>query len=486
MNTPGRRWHRHVQNPLVLIVVVVFVGSIGAYLLASGHAASPYAATIASKGTLNAYAAGCAESVSNSSADGGASVIFDSSAGTTAPQVPAGAFNVQSYGADPGGSKDSSVAIRAAIAAAEAASIAKSTTAPATETVYFPAGTYILNNADGLDYDSSTKTYINTAPADFVIDQPDINIVGAGQSTTKLIEEVGNAQTINGQPGPYPDLARGRTVFNFTNQAADFYFSGLTVDSQTYNAGDTVDDSGNCSTIENDTFLGAINGNGGAGSATNPAINDVFDMRVVAFCNPDPTNKSFDDNPGSYHYGNTVQDVNLISQGGFGGNDDLDFTCQKNGAIRNINDTGWGTALYIDENVTVDDYTFKPGGDTKDSQYFAGFYITNGRNIAINGFTTSGQGGIINSPNYPSENITITNEKMLAGGYNLHIGDASNVVVSGSTISEFKLAPGGTEAATAYNPAGGIHGLTVSPAFKGSVSCSSDSPIDSLSGIACP
>ena len=95
---------------------------------------------------------------------------------TTIPPVgglvpPAGAFNVVTYGADPAGTRDSTAAIRAAFAAAVRAS---TTTIP---TVYVPSGTYILNDPD-------------KANVDFEIGRS-VNVLGAGQQTTKVVEEVG-------------------------------------------------------------------------------------------------------------------------------------------------------------------------------------------------------------------------------------------------------------------------------------------------------
>jgi Pectate lyase superfamily protein len=353
---------------------------------------------------------------------------------------PKNAFLVTAYGADPTGKRDSDHAIKMAIASAEAKG--------GNQTVYFPAGTYILNDPDH----TYTDLLINGS----------INILGAGQAVTKVIEEVGNAKTVNGRRGPYPDLQRGEDVFTFGNGAHNFYFSGLTVDARTYNAGDALQNHGDRGTIENSTFLGSINGPGTAGLPDQIETKlDTFDLRVTSFCNQSPSNPNYVGRANHHGSGNVVRNVTLISAGGVGGNDDLDFTCQEDGAISNITDTGWGTALYLDTDVTVDNYKFFPGSDTANRQYFAGWFVTDGHGITITNFTTTGNGGKIYSPNYPSSNITINNEVMKTSGYALDIGDVTAVTINGGYIQNLELAPSDNHGASSQVLAGGVNGLTI-------------------------
>ncbi len=308
-----------------------------------------------------------------------------------------------------------------------------------------------------------------------------------------MTEEVGNAKTVNGKPGPYPDLQRGENVFIFGNKSHNFYFSGLTVDAQTYNAGDALDDSGDYGVIENSTFLGSINGPGSAGlpGQTKTKL-DTFDIRVVNFCNPNPSNPNYVGNAHHHGIGNVVRNVSLISEGGVGGNDDLDFSCQEDGGISNITDTGWGTALYLDTDVTVDNYTFVPGNDSANREYFAGWFVTDGHNITITNFTTTGNGGKIFSPNYPSSDITITNEVMKVPGYLLDIGDATEVSINGGYIQKLQLAPTDKHGASSQFLADGINGLTVSGAHIVETACKAPrgatiaAAFVKLTGVSCP
>jgi hypothetical protein len=312
--------------------------------------------------------------------------------------APAGSFVVTAYGADPTGRTDSSLAIRGAIEAASSKG--------GWQTVYFPAGTYLLNRNDG-------------KYQDFVLAHVTVNILGAGRDSTKIVEKVGTYA--------YPNLKRGKTVFVFSHMRG-FYISGLTIDAQTYNAGDTVDDYGDNSTVEHLTLLGAKNGSGGTVDR-----NNVFDLRVLAVCGAKPSGPLY----GVYHSGNVVNDI-ILNGKGIGANDDLDFSCERNGRISNIVDTGWGTAIYLDSNVAITNYTFRPGG-TRTA--FRGFFITDSHDITINSFTTYGEGGIINSASYPSSNITIDGEHMMSANGALTINDATDVTIKNSVLGSVVVAP---------------------------------------------
>lgn len=435
-------------GPVVIsVLITVFIG---VKLLLPSQAQTPFSSVAASSGSVTLPAT----IQTDVNAISGKYVQFSSSQN--------GYFNVVSYGADPSGQKDSDAAIKAAIAAAEVKG--------GNQTIYFPAGTYILNDNDGQQNDLQFTSTNGSV----------VNVLGAGQTITKVVEEVGNAQTVNGKPGPYPTLPRGKNIFAFDNTTNGFYFKGITVDGQTYNAGDSIRDGGNNSTIEDSTFLGAINGNGGSGSATNPSINDVWDVHIAAFCNQDPTNPNYVGNPGHHHSNNIVDNVTLVSVGGVGGNDDLDFSCQENGTISNITDTGWGTAMYIDSNITVSNYTYYPGSANRG--VFAGWFVTDGHNIAITNFTSYGAGGKINSPNYPSSDITIDHEVMKTTGYNLFVGDASNVMLSNDNLQTLSLAPSGTGTGS------GLANLTLINTTTTTLKCkpSNGALITNLVGATCP
>ena len=336
---------------------------------------------------------------------------------------PANAFDVVKYGADPSGQSDSTQAIRSAIAAAAAAGPG--------QTVYLPVGTYLLNDNDGAKYD-------------FSISGPDApNILGAGRDTTRVVEKVGTVA--------YPQVADPKTVFDLS-KVNGTTFSGLTVDTQTYNAGDTIDDTGDNTTIEHAAFLGAQNRN-------------TFTMRVIAVCNANPGHNLY----GVHHTGNVVNDV-VLNGRGKGGNDDLDFSCQWNGTISNITDVGWGTAIYIDHNVSVTNFDFTPGPAEIDPH---GWYITNSDHITITNFVTRGAGGIIKNPRLGSSDITIDHEQMLNSGFTLDIGDVERVTISNSTLAQLRI-----------DPAVSAASISVVNSQVAGVSCP-NGRVTGLSGVSC-
>ena len=302
------------------------------------------------------------------------------------------------------------MAIRSAIAAAEAT--------PGISTVDFPAGTYLLNDNDG-------------AAVDFKIIGPNtVDVLGAGRLHTKIVEKVGTVA--------YPGISNPKTVFAF-EQTTGNVFAGLTVDTQTYNAGDPVHDFGNDTTIEHATFLGAHNAN-------------AFALRVTAVCNDQPGSPEY----GVHRSGNLVHDI-ILSGEGTGGNADLDFSCQWNGRVSNITDTGWGIAIYIDQNVTVDNYAFTPGIYEKSPP---AWYVTDSDYISLNTFVTSGLGGIIKNPTDVSSHITINHEQMTNPNEYLTVGDAAAVTIANSSIAGLLIAP-----------VVSTNGLTVTDSSVGSVTC---------------
>jgi acetyltransferase-like isoleucine patch superfamily enzyme len=367
------------------------------------------------------------------------------------PPVPSGAFDVVKYGADPTGQKDSTVAIRNAIAAAEAASGNGHF-----QTVYFPAGKYILD-------DNDART------VDFQISTGRVNFLGAGRSDTDIVEEVGTYK--------YPSLKRGKTVFIFGKADSGFYFSGITVDCQTYNGGDTLDNYGGYATIEHDEFLGGYNGKG---QISDNNIDD-FDMRDVAVCHRTATGVIY-----GYSIGNVVDDV-ILNGKGVGGNADLDITCQEDITITDIVDTGWGVALYSDKNATVTNYSYTPQvlspGAAAVCQVYGcdfGYYVTTGYNVTINDFVTTGAGGVISgqgaksTSDRPSNGVVINGEQMKTPGFYLEILNALNVKIRSSLVDRVKI-----------HPPAPISGIDFLSSRIGAVQCGGKFAITDLVGAKC-
>ena len=353
-----------------------------------------------------------------------------------APQAapPAGSYNVVSYGADPTGHHDSTQAIRSAVSAADKA--------PG-NTVYFPAGRYLLDLNDG-------------AKQDIDISANPVNIVGAGPASATIVEEIGaktagvtTSKTIfqietgaNGQPGG----GDGTTI------------TGLTLDSATYDAGTTIIDYGNDTTLSHLTIMGA--------RSDKQYNRDVFGVRVIAVCN-------HTDLSTRHRSDNIVDDLTITGQGS-AGNTDLDISCQYNAFVSDVGDTGNGMDIYICDNVVLSGYTFMPGAVEASPKS----YVITGpsQNLTIRDITTYGSGGQLQpSPNgYSITNTTITNETMKDPTMVLEIGDADQTTIANSTIGILKL-----------NPDNSVAGLTVVNSSVASVICGKKGDITGLTGLAC-
>jgi hypothetical protein len=343
-------------------------------------------------------------------------------------------YNVVSYGADPTGQKDSTVAIRTAIAAAEMS---------AGNTVWFPSGTYDLKDNDGKRVDINVS---GPYP---------ITIAGENQTTTKIIEGIGD------NPHNLPQCVTStipKETFqinsNNVGTVDNSIFTGLTVDNQLCNAGTALVANGNHITIENSHFLGAQRA-------------DTFGIRLVSSCHRSTTGGGV---TGNINTGNTVKDITINGLGD-AGNADLDFSCQQNGTLNNITDTGWGLAFYLDSNITVTNVTFAPG--TVENKP-PGWYITGpSQNITITNFTSTGNGGVISSAyGYNTSGVTINNEHMSQIGNSMVINYATNTKINGSSLGQLKLDTSDT-------------GVTAVGSSINAVVCSNPPP-SGLNGLSCP
>ncbi len=355
--------------------------------------------------------------------------------GATTPH-PSGAgrvYNVTDYGADPTGGKDSTLPIRKAIDAAQGA---------AGNTVYLPAGRYVLKNGD-------------KAKVDFEIATRPVTIQGAGASRTAIVEE----------SGAKGGLARGKGIFEILTGpggvqggADGTRISGLTLDSASFDAGTTILDYANNSTISNDVIHGP---------RSNHAYNKgQFGLRVITICNHDNLATKHRSN-------NTVENLVLTGQGS-GGNTDLDISCQENASVSNVDDTGNGMDIYIVDGVHVNNFTHHNGGTAQSPISISLTAPTN--NVTITNFTTYGSGGDLRpSPNgYQIANTTITNELMKTPGYSLRLGDAINTTITNSKLFTVNIAP-----------AHAINGVKVVGSTVASTQCAGPGTVSVLFGVTC-
>jgi hypothetical protein len=202
-------------------LAVVVVAGLGAYLIAASHAASPYTSIEAASGTV---ANGACLGV-DSSASNGRDIQFNG-AGSICPSAnpiePSGAFSVtapkyRAVACDPPANaspaailadcpKDATAGIQAAISAAQAAG--------GNQTVYFPAGTYILNN-DTVPA-SSTGT---TSEGPNVLTIFNINGDGSGVGANSVINLLGAGN--NCANGPAPNCTEVIDALGVSNNTAD-------------------------------------------------------------------------------------------------------------------------------------------------------------------------------------------------------------------------------------------------------------------------
>ena len=327
-------------------------------------------------------------------------------AGVTSCSPPT-CYNVLTFGANPNGAGDNSAAFNSAIEAAQQNA--------GGGTVYVPPGTYaftaLLNGGFSINISSQ-------APGGGTL--PPVTFEGAGENASVLVEHVGGQPLLGVE-------ADGSTV------------EGLTLNARSYGGGQDVTVQANNTTITQDRIIGAHKtGVIGAGAKAPLAL---------FFLGPAGASQG---NP-SYDTGNTVSDTSI--EDGVN-NDGFSFSFQQNGTISNVTHYGSRLALFVDQNVTVTNYTYTPNPECLNST--EGFYITGpSSEITINGFTTSGNGGTIDGPvdtNLVS-NVTIENERFTSPrGFHLGIGDASNLVIENSdfnTGNEILMNPTGTKPVTA-------------------------------------
>ena len=288
-------------------------------------------------------------------------------------------FNVASYGANGNGVADNTAAFAAAIQAAENSGGG---------TVNVPAGTYAFTSSSPGRVASIALN--GTAP---------VQLVGAGRDSTSLVQHVSGL-------GLLWDGIDSSTI------------QGLTLDSQTYTGGIALAVRANNTVVTQDRVLGA----------NDPVFtNAPFAIFYEGASGSTPANPI-------YNVGNQISDV--IVQDGVA-NDGFSFSFQKNAKISNITHYGSRLALYIDSNVTVtnDSYTPNPACGAAAQ----GFYITApSSNITINGFTSSGAGGVISGAanSASSSNISINGETLTSpSGNNLQVGNVNGLTINGAQFN---------------------------------------------------
>ncbi len=384
----------------------------GTAAVASTSTAGATTASAGSTSASSSTATSTATTTSATSTTSATTAATTSSAATTGTRT----CDVTAYGADPGGSRDSTSAVRAAIAACAASS--------GPNTVYFPAGTYAI-----ADTGSGNPTLQVSGPNPVILN-------GAGRDSTRLVEHVGTANTATcpgggNLPGP------GCPVKSLLGVSVDgSTVENLTLDTATYNAGTSLG-----STANNGTFRHLRVLHGSVASGYFP----------IYFPGPAGASRATP----LYNTGNIVDDLVLVDSIC---DDSFSFSFQANATISNVQHTGSRLALYIDRAVTVTNYSYTPGSQTCGGSK-QGFYITApSSNITITGFTSSGAGGVIGPGSSPNSNIVLNDYRLTGSGQHLEVGDVSGLTIRAlNSVCSF-----GTGDTLRINPSVAASSITVS------------------------
>ena len=178
----------------------------------------------------------------------------------------------------------------------------------------------------------------------------------------------------------------------------------LTLDAQSHSLGDFVYLIANHATLQRSRLLGGPN---------------FFDIYAAGDAGGGDGNQLLND---------TVNDLTQMPLG-----DGISWSYQRNSLIENIDHTGSRLALYEDNTVTVQNYTYHPGPYTAVDQ---GFWVSAPSDgITITGFTTYGNGGVVSANNGASDtDVTINNEQFLGADGQLRVEGATGLTINGCNM----------------------------------------------------
>lgn len=287
-------------------------------------------------------------------------------------------------------------------------------------TVVIPAGMYKLDLIDGA-----------IADTDLALQGPNpIVIEGAGAARTTLVEYVGAAN-----PSVCATGSRDRGLCSPCRHASSrscylknilavrengSRVENLTLDTRSYDAGSGLQ------VVANDTTVSGVLVTHGAAQNANPHFPVVYGGRPGA-SHADPL----------YHSGNVVNGLAVSDREC---DDGISFSFQQNATINNLSYSGSRIALYIDDTVTVTNFTYAPGPQKCDTRQ--GFWITSpSRAIQITNYRDmaapgSGAGGgvigtTIPTAAYSTSDVTLSGYQVGAKvGAVLRLANASDVSIT--------------------------------------------------------
>jgi len=260
-------------------------------------------------------------------------------------------------------------------------------------TVFIPPGTFLMA--------ASPPAIIPPGPA--------VTILGAGASRTRFIKVA--------SPG-HPTLLRV--------EAPHSVVRALTFDAQTVEGGGSVVlVTTSDVTIDQVSILG--------GPHTGWPLRFAGGRGIASPLNP------------SYATGNQVNAVYLVDDPP-PDDDGFDFSFQEDARITNVTEWGSRLGLYVDKNVTVSDYHFRPNPAVPADAAWGYFITAPSSHITLTDFVTTGRGGKIGpvppgSPRPPNSDITIAAEHMLNLSDPIFLGDGHHVIITHSQLGRILVHP---------------------------------------------
>lgn len=243
-------------------------------------------------------------------------------------------------------------------------------------------------------------------------------LAGSLKISSKIILEGANeVKSVLMETKPTADL--------LSDQANGTIVQNITLNTQTYNGGHAFGTEASYTTLQNAIIL----------SGSSPGHFALYYAGAPGASPHSPR----------YSQGNKL--LNIVENDQIC-DDGISWSFQNNSSITNLNETGSRLAIYVDKNLTINNYVYHPGIQTVSCRNSPngiptqGFWVTPpSNNIVINNFNTYGNGGkFSSSANLYSSNITINNENFMnQAGYQMYIGDVRGLTIINSNFKNNKL-----------------------------------------------
>lgn len=296
--------------------------------------------------------------------------------------------------------------------------------------VFAPPGTYLLNPP-------------GAGGSALVISRPGVVLAGAGRGSTKFVLANSSMEllAINGTGAATPGTADGLIL------------SGIAFDTAAYNCQAALAvQANNCLLLDCEVEGGS-------------------NIYAIFFAGPQTATQAAP----VYNTGNRIE--NLILTDSFNG-DGLSWSFQQHSTIKNVLHNGSRLAIYICDDLAVNDYSYTPGAAVPAGSQ-NGYYITEpSSDIRIDGFNLeSGGNPVIGNPDatYFVSNASIRNSKQAAGS-RLRLGDFNHLVLDNVTLPA-GAAGGAHDAYLDIDPSSAADNLVVKNSSIAQVTVGPNAPV---------